>query len=89
MTTRRTVEIVVSHPNYDAAMRTLKQLARARKHKQFADRTDAVDLVSDTIKKLTDPKRVYEPCELTDVINKAAKRNKKFRDALNLIEFER
>lgn len=81
--------IFVYQPPYDGVARLLKQLAKARKQKQYADRTDAIDLVSATVKTITAKRTFDGPCALRDVINKAAKRNKKFRDALNLIGFER
>ena len=83
------IEVIVKQPPYDGVTATLKQLAKARKQKQFAGRTDAIDRVSATIKKITAGRTFDGPCDFGDCIDAAAKRNRKFRDALNLIEFER
>jgi len=81
--------MIVRQPPYDGVTRTLRQLARARKHPQFAGRTHAIDLVAATIKKITAGRTFNEPCELRACINRAAKRDKEFGAALDLVEFER
>ena len=82
-------EVIVRQPPHDGVTMVLKQLAKARKLEQFAGRTDAIDLVIATIRKITDGRTFSEPCELRACINAAAKRNKNFRAALDLVEFER
>jgi hypothetical protein len=96
-------ELHAAHLHYDAATRALKDLKKyanafafvrgavpdKKLASQLAAYTDAVETISATIPKITDPNHTYEPCELREIINKAAKRDKKFRDALNLTGFER
>ena len=83
--TDSTEVVVVSVPPY--LPRLFRQLARHRK--QYIDRLAATDYVIATMRKITDGKHIDGPCMLRAVIGKAEKRDKKFGDALDLIEFER
>jgi hypothetical protein len=56
---------------------------------QLAAYADAIEIIRFTLPRITDGKPIEGPCDLREVINKAARRDKKFRDALNLTGFER
>jgi hypothetical protein len=96
-------EVRAAHAHHDAATRTLKHLKKladafarvrgavpdSKLASQLATYADAVEIIRTTIPKISDPSHTYEPCELREIIDKAAKRDKKFRDALNLTGYER
>lgn len=79
--------ILVIQPPYLPTV--IKRLERARRPRKLPEQTAALDLVIATIRRIADPKRIDGPCALRAVMDKAAKRDKKFRDALDVIGFER
>ena len=95
--------VTVRQPSYDGVAGTLKELSklsrafvivlRAVPDKELAAKlaayAEAVELISVTIPRIAGQKHIEGPCDLREIINRAAKRDKKFRDALNRIEFER
>ena len=56
--------------------------------KQLLAYAEAVVLIQNTVQALTDPEHDYMDCELTNLIVKAAKQDKKFRKALKLLRFK-